>query len=409
MNLWESVLSSLRSLYANKLRSILTILGIVIGVSAVVFLVSFGRGNQANITAVFESMGSNAIYITSVTSANPSGAFRPITIEDAEALYDSPQAPSIDIVAPMSTRTMIVVYGNYKLITSVSGVTVEIAEIAKYPIDKGTFITEQDNRKRTAVAVLGYKAAINLFGTANPVGEYIRIAGRKFEVIGTVQEKGSMMGTADDYIMIPLMTMRTYFMPFTTPMGRPVHTIVVQATSTDEIDAAKEQITSILQQRHHIRDGQDNDFSVSDLREIIRRMQEVLGYFQVFLGSVGSISLVVGGIGIMNIMLVSVTERTREIGIRMAVGARRRDILRQFLVEAAVLSLAGGLIGLIIATTGAILVSGMNFGGQPVRPIMSPDIVFIALSVAIFIGLVSGSYPAYRAARLDPIESLRHE
>ena len=411
MSLWESVITSWQTLITNKMRSGLTVLGIVIGISAVVFLVSFGRGHVSNVTAIFESLGANAIYVTSATTMTSgiAGATGSLTVEDAEALADSNRAPSVELVAPMIEKMGRVVYGNEDTTSDIIGVTPEIAHIVSYPVAIGEFVSEQDVRLRADVAVLGDKTATDLFGTIYPLGEAIRINGRQFEVIGVLEKKGGMMGSSDDFIMIPLTTMQARFMGETTARGRTVQTIAIRAFSTQEIDAAREQITSILRQRHHIREGKDDDFVVIDMQEIINQMQQVLGIFQVFLGSVGAISLVVGGIGIMNIMLVSVTERTREIGIRKAVGAKRKDILRQFLVEAAMLSLSGGIIGLIIAFIGTQLVSGIDLGGYPVKAPMSFDIVIVALSVAIFVGLASGFYPAFRAASLDPIESLRHE
>ncbi len=410
MTLWISVLASIQSLITNKMRSALTILGIVIGVSSVVFLVSFGKGHEAYITNLFTSMGANAIYITSVNMGQQiSGGTANLTMEDAEALADPNKAPSVSVVAPFTEKMSLVSYGNQSKTVSIMGVTPEIRDVIDYPLATGDFISEQDIRRVNNVAVLGYKAYEKLFGSDDAIGKSIRVAGRKFEVIGVLESKGAFMTGMDDFIMMPLTTMQARILTQTSARGRPVQTIAVRAVSTEEIDAAREQVASILRQRHHIKKGDDDDFSVMDMREIINRMQQTLGVFQIFLGSVGAISLIVGGIGIMNIMLVSVAERTREIGIRKAVGAKRRDILRQFLVESAMLSLSGGIVGLLIAGLGSLLVSGTNLGGYVLSAPISPDIVFIALSIAVFIGLVSGSYPAFRAASLDPIESLRHE
>jgi putative ABC transport system permease protein len=332
-----------------------------------------------------------------------------LTVEDAEALLDPYRAPSIEAVAPLIEKMAKVSYENETVTTDVTGVTPDILKMTSYPISSGDFISEADLRRRESVVVLGYQTAIDLFGDQDPVGETIRVAGRRFEIIGVLDKIGGMMGGADDYVMIPLTTMQAKIVTETSPRGRPVQTIAVKATSPDEIDDATEQIVTILRQRHNIREGEDDDFTVVDMQEILDSMEQALGVFSVFLGSVGAISLVVGGIGIMNIMLVSVTERTREIGIRKAVGAKRRDILLQFLVESAMLSLSGGVIGLLIAVAGTLLVSGVELGGYTVKAPVSLDIVITALSVATFIGLASGAYPAFRAASLDPIESLRHE
>ena len=411
MNIWESIISSWQVLYTNKMRSSLTILGIVIGVWAVVFLVSFGRGHEANITAIFESMGANAIYITSAGTMTQgmSGATGSLTIEDAEALANPNRAPSVDLVAPISEKMAKVVYGNENSNVDIMGATPDITDIISYTVAEGEFISEDDVKRGASVAILGSKTATDLFGTEDPIDKTIRISGSQFQVIGVFEEKGGFIGAADDFIMIPITTMQSRILGETSVRGRPIQTIAVKAVSTDQINAVREEVTGILRQRHHIREGEDDDFTVIDMQEILNRMRQVLGIMQVFLGSVGAISLIVGGIGIMNIMLVSVTERTREIGIRKAVGAKRRDILRQFLVESAMLSLSGGIIGLALAVIATRLVTGIQLGPYPVKAPMSLDVVIIALTVAIIVGLASGIYPAYRAARLDPIESLRHE
>jgi len=408
----QHLLSAWQALIANKLRSSLTILGIVIGVGAVVFLVSFGRGQTKAMTSIFENMGVNAIYVTSTSQITGAGRIAGVlTTEDADAIASPNKISAVKTVAPMFTKGLKVVYNNQIRTINVIGSVPALRNILNYKIARGNFLNDQDVHKYANVAILGKQAASDLFGAANPIGETIRVGGRKFDVIGVTEERGSFMGggNADNFILVPLTTMQTMFGIPSSALGHPVQAIVVDATSTSAINTAKDQITQLLKQRHHIREDQENDFNVIDMQEVMKRMQQSMAIFQTFIASVASISLLVGGIGIMNIMLVSVTERTKEIGIRKAIGAKRRDILFQFLVESSFLSLTGGIAGLLLAVIGSFAVTGQKMNNLPVTAPISPDIVLMAFMVAIFTGVVSGTYPAFRAAKLDPIESLRHE
>ena len=402
---------SIQVLRSNKMRSALTILGIVIGVSSVVFLISFGRGHEANLMAIFKSLGAETIYITSASQMTDqiSGITHKLTMEDAEALENSSRLPSVALVSPMTEKMSTVTYGNEKAGTDVMGVVPNIRSIIDYPVESGSYITDGHVISGASVAVLGATARTNLFKDEDPLGKNIRINGRNFEVVGVLEAKGGFFPGADDFIMIPLTTMQARLSGETTTEGRPVQTIAVRALSPAHIDSAKDEAVSVLRQRHHIREGEDNDFYVMDMRDIINQMKQALEVFQLFLASVGAISLVVGGIGIMNIMLVSVTERTREIGIRKAIGAKRLDIVKQFLVESSILSISGGVIGILIAFLFVLMVTGVKLGGYTVQAPFSIDIVLIALGVSTFIGIASGLYPAVRAAGMDPVESLRYQ
>lgn len=401
MNIWESIRTAWQSILSNKMRSSLTMLGIVIGVSAVVLLVALGEGFQAGMKTTFENMGASALYISSSTDKAVKSV-RELTLDDAEALADQSVAPSIAVVSPTLGKNVSASYGNNSVTAQCTGVMPEITEIRNYTLEGGRFISDQDIKARQNVVVLGYQTALDLFGSESPLGKSLRVEGSKFQVVGTIEKMGGFAG--DSYILMPLTTMQSKMVG-----GNNVHQIAVKAASPDKVDSAIAEMTSILRARHYISSGAADDFAIRDMREILNSMQQTMAGFSLFLGSVGAISLIVGGIGIMNIMLVSVTERTREIGIRKAIGAKRRDILLQFLIEAAAVSLAGGLIGLLLAMGGASLMGNISLGSISAQAEISPSIVIIALSVSIGIGLISGTYPAFRAARMDPIESLRHE
>jgi putative ABC transport system permease protein len=376
-------------------------LGIVIGVLAVVLLVSIGRGFQTGLTTTFNNMGASALYISSSTAKTVAVA-RPLTVEDAQALTDKTVAPSISVVSPTVSKNVNVQYGNNNVSIQGIGIMPLVTQIRNYQIDQGRFITDQDVTARNNVVVLGYQAALDLFGSESPAGKSLRVEGSKFQVVGTLQKFGGFGG--DSYLLMPLTTMQSKITG-----GSDVQQIAVKAASPDLVDDAIAEITSVIRARHYIRTGASDDFTITDMRETLNSMQQTLASFSLFLGSVGAISLIVGGIGIMNIMLVSVTERTREIGIRKAIGAKRRDILLQFLIEAAALSLTGGLLGLLLAMGAASLMGNISMGNMSIKAEISATIVIIALSVSIGTGLISGTYPAFRAARLDPIEALRHE
>jgi putative ABC transport system permease protein len=341
----------------------------------------------------------------------PLGTAQTLTLEDAEAIADSRNAPSVAMVAPVIETSAQVVAGGENLGARIAGVTPEYQYVNNLVLAEGSFITKPDYTGRSRVVVLGSQLAQELFGLRSPVNQTVRLDGRQFKVIGVLESKGGAFGLEDLMAYAPLSTVQsTLTVQRTSSTGHTIQAISVQARSEETIDSAKAEITDILRQRHHIREGEDDDFTVMSMDAISGIADQMYGMIELVLGAIAGISLLVGGIGIMNIMLVSVTERTREIGLRKAVGAKRRDILTQFLTESATLSLCGGAVGVALGWIVVKLASAISANlGFPFPAMIPGDVIALALGVSIFVGLASGLYPAIRAARLNPIEALRHE
>jgi putative ABC transport system permease protein len=420
----ESFIIAIRSIFANKLRSSLTMLGIIIGVGSVITLMSVGEGAQAMITSTFEQMGTNVL---NVIPRSPEGAqsregpgsgsgggegvlITPtLTLDDVKALED---VPSILALAPVNNNIAQVTFGGESKQARVYGSSPGYQKIGNYSVASGQFIAETNVASRDMVVVLGSEVAEELFGSDNPVGQKVKMKEQRFTVIGVLESKGGAMMefSLDNLVITPITTYQAKLFSQQTARGEnAVQTISIQAASSEVTDEITEDVQDVLRKRHHITDVAKDDFAVQDQAQQLDMVQQVFGIFTIVLSAIAGISLLVGSIGIMNIMLVSVTERTREIGIRKAVGAKRRDILVQFLLESAMLSLAGGIIGIIGGWLLSLLISLIDFGGITLQTVVSPTIIILAISVAVFIGLASGTYPALRAARMNPIDALHYE
>jgi putative ABC transport system permease protein len=407
--------TAVSSIGMNKLRASLTLLGIVIGVAAVISLMAIGRGAQAAITSRIESLGANLLFVRAGASTGfaglvgGQGSASTLTFEDAYALVDSGMAPSVEAVAPELSSQGQIVAGRENTSTQVIGVTPEYEAVRNAPIATGQFISPAHLRSRSEVAVLGPTTAETLFGLRDPVGQAIRINGRQFTVIGVLESLGgTALGNQDDRVLVPLTTAYYRLSAQRTAQGEiTVQNINVQVRETADLDSAVQEIATILRLRHRL--TEDDDFTITSQEETIETLEATNETFVVFLGAIASISLLVGGIGIMNIMLVSVTERTREIGIRKAEGAKRRDILFQFVTEATLLSLGGGILGVALGIALSNVLDGRTLLGQSFTTVFNGDVAVLALAVSAAIGLFFGIYPAIRAARLHPIEALRYE
>ena len=410
MNILHQFAEAFRGVSSNKLRSALTVLGIVIGVAAVIAMLAIGRGAQNSISSSIESIGTNLVYVYSGNQnvrnlRNP----KPLTLSDATALMDPVNAPSILRVAPVIQGQGEVSYSGESTNTSIVGVTAVYGLVSNIKASEGELISDNNLTSRAAVAVIGVDVANSLFGrSVNLVGETIRVMGQPFRVIGVLESKGGGgFGSQDNQILVPLTTAQSRLIRRANP--NQVNSISIQAVDANSVSKAVEEVTQILATRHHTAAGKE-DFSILNQQDILSTAQSITGVLTIFLGGIAAISLLVGGIGIMNIMFVSVTERTREIGLRKAVGARKIDIMIQFLVESSVLSLIGGVIGILLAWGIATVVGRIaSASNVNIVPTIQLDMVLLATLFSAGVGIFFGFYPSLRAANLQPVEALRSE
>jgi len=410
VSIWQSVRIAGRALRVNKLRSALTMLGIIIGVAAVIAMVGVGAGAQARVAEQIQSLGSNLIIVLSgsVTSSGIRlGTGSQLTISEDDAAAIAREIPLVQAAAPSVRGTAQVVYGNLNWATSIQGVTPDYFEARDWPVTDGRAITPEDVDGAAKIALVGQTTALNLFGESDPLGQIIRIKKVPFTVVGVLSRKGqnSWGQDQDDVIMIPISTAKKKVLGVSQANPRSVGSISIKVRADEDMIEAEEQIRALLRQRHRLQPFQDDDFWLRNLSEVLQTQEESSRVMTYLLAAIASVSLLVGGIGIMNIMLVSVTERTREIGLRMAVGARRRHILLQFLIEAVTLSLIGGIIGIALGLGGSRAISYF----AEWRTLVNPESIVIAFGFAAGIGIFFGFYPARKASRLDPIEALRYE
>jgi putative ABC transport system permease protein len=408
INIPSTVKISLRALRVNKMRSGLTMLGMIIGVGAVIAMLAVGTGARQKISEQIASIGSNLIMVLSGASTAGgirmgSGTQPTLTLGDAEAVEK--ECPSVQAVAPILGGTAQVVYGNQNWSTGVTGTSPNMQIVRDWNLSSGRPFSDDDVKSATKVCLIGQTIVDNLFGSIDPVGQVIRIKKIPFTVVGVLEPKGQSPNgqDQDDAIFIPVTTAQKKL--FGTAFPGMIRIMTVKARSTEDLSKAEKEITDLLRQRHKLSPRQENDFTVRNLTQMLQAAEQSTKVMTILLGAIASVSLVVGGIGIMNIMLVSVTERTREIGIRMAVGAKTWDIRLQFIIEALTLSMIGGIIGIIGGITASKVLS--NLAGWSI--VVSPFSVLLSFGFSGLVGIFFGFYPAYKASLLDPIEALRYE
>lgn len=413
MKFFDSIVIAIRSLFANKLRSSLTMLGIIIGVGSVITLMSVARGAEASITEAYEELGTNVLSIipsnpeaeSGFMAMSPGYALPTLTMDDVRALES---VRGISDIVPINENFITLTAGSETHSALLHGATPAYLDVLQYSIASGQFFTDHHVAQRANVVVLGSEVAEDLFGDDDAVGKQVKMKKQRFTVIGVLEPKGgAMMGfSLDDLVVVPVTTYQARLFPQQTATGQDaVASISFQLTDLENSEAVTEEIESILRRRHNLKDDDKNDFAVVTQEQVLEIVGQVTGIFSIVLGSIASISLLVGSIGIMNIMLVSVTERTREIGIRMAVGARGRDVLFQFLVEAITMSVIGGVLGTILGVAASKLIAA----AAGWMTIIALDSILLATFFSGTVGVFFGFYPARKASRLDPIEALKYE